>query len=90
MQYREDSEYVEKAVEDFNGRTERLKNSVADIAAAIESITASLEVSSGEISGAADSTKSLAADIADINGSMNDNRKIAKELQSQTNMLSSL
>ena len=90
VQYREDSEYVEKAVEDFNARTERLKNSVSDIAEAIESITASLEVSSGEISGAADSTKSLAADIADINGSMNDSREIAKELKSQTDMLSSL
>ena len=90
VQYREDSEYVEKAVEDFNGRTESLKNSVADIAAAIESITASLEFSAKEVSGAADSTKSLAADIADINGSMNDSREIAKELQSQTDMLSNL
>lgn len=90
VRYREDSEYVEKAVEDFNGRTERFKNSVSDIAAAIESITASLEVSSGEITGAADSTKSLAADISDINRSMNSSRKIAEELQKQTNMLSSL
>ncbi|MDE5741292.1 MAG: MCP four helix bundle domain-containing protein [Oscillospiraceae bacterium] len=90
VQYREDSEYVEKAVEDFNGRTERLKNSVSDIAAAIENITASLEVSSEEVFGAADSTKSLAADISDINGSMNDSRKIAKELKGQTDMLSDL
>lgn len=90
VRYREDSEYVEKAVEDFNVRSERLKNSVSDIAEAIESIKASLEVSSGEILGAANSTKSLAADIADINGSMNDSRGIAQELQNQTNMLSSL
>lgn len=90
VRYREDSEYVEKAVEDFNVRTERLRNSVSDIAEAIESITASLEVSSGELSGAANSTKSLAADIADINGSMNDSRGIAQELKNQTNMLSSL
>lgn len=90
VQYREDSEYVEKAVADVNGRTERLKNSVADIAETIENITASLEVSSGEISGAADSTKSLAADIADINVSMDHSRGIAKELQSQTDMLSNL
>lgn len=90
MQYREDSEYIEKAVEDFNERTERLKNSVSDIAEAIESITASLELSSGKISGAANSTKSLAADIADINGSMSSSREIARELQKQTNMLSSL
>lgn len=90
VQYREDSEYVEKAVEDFNGRTARFKNSVADIASAIESITAALEVSSEEITGAASSTKSLAEDIADINGSMNESRDIARELKSQTDMLSSL
>lgn len=90
VQYREDSEYVEWAVEDFNERTERLKNSVSDIAEAIESITASLEVSSGKISGAASSTKSLAADIADINGSMSSSREIARELRNQTDMLSSL
>lgn len=90
VQYREDSEYVEKAVEDFNGRTERLKNSVSDIAEAINCITASLEVSSEKISGAANSTRSLAADISDINKSMNDSREIARELQNQTNMLSSL
>lgn len=88
--YREDSAYVEKAVEDFSERTVRFRNSVSDIAEAIENITASLEVSSGEISGAAGSTKSLAEDIADINSSMNENRKIAEELKKQTNMLSSL
>lgn len=90
VQYREDSAYVEKTVEDFNGRTVRFKNSVSDIASAIESITAALEVSSGEIAGAANSTKSLAEDIADINVSMSESRDIARELRSQTDMLSDL
>lgn len=82
-QYKEDSDYVKEAIEAFNSRTDRLRGSMTEIADSIESITKALDDGAAGITGMADSTKSLVADMADITGRMDTNREIVEDLKKQ-------
>ena len=78
-QYKEDADYVKEMIDAFNSRTDRLRNSMIDIADSIESITKAIDDGAGGITGVADSTKSLAGDMADITDRMDTNREIVEE-----------
>ena len=82
-QYKEDADYVKEMSDAFNSRTDRLRNSMIDIADSIESITKAIDDGAGGITGVADSTKSLAGDMADITDRMDTNREIVEELKKQ-------
>jgi len=82
-QYKEDADYVKEMIDAFNSRTDRLRNSMIDIADSIESITKAIDDGAGGITGVADSTKSLAGDMADITDRMDTNREIVEELKKQ-------
>lgn len=82
-QYKEDADYVKEMIDAFNSRTDRLRNSMTEIADSIESITKAIDDGASGISGVADSTKSLVDDMADITGRMDTNREIVEELKKQ-------
>lgn len=82
-QYKEDADYVKEMIDAFNNRTDRLKNSMTEIADSIESITKAIDDGVVGITGVADSTKSLVKDMADITGRMDTNREIVEELKKQ-------
>ncbi len=82
-QYKEDADYVKEMIDAFNSRTDRLRNSMIEIADSIESITKAIDDGAVGITGAADSTKSLVEDMADITGRMDTNREIVEELKKQ-------
>ncbi|MDE7206441.1 MAG: MCP four helix bundle domain-containing protein [Lachnospiraceae bacterium] len=82
-QYKEDADYVKEMIDAFNSRTDRLRNSMNEIACSIESITKAIDDGAAGITGVADSTKSLVADMADITGRMDTNREIVEELKKQ-------
>lgn len=82
-QYKEDADYIKEKIDAFNSRTDRLRNSMIEIADSIESITKAIDDGAGGITGVADSTKSLAGDMADITGRMDTNREIVEELKKQ-------
>lgn len=82
-QYKEDADYVRDMIDAFNNRTDRLKNSMNEIADSIESITKAIDDGASGITGVADSTKSLVEDMADITGRMDTNREIVEELKKQ-------
>lgn len=82
-QYKEDADYVRDMIDAFNNRTDRLKNSMNEIADSIESITKAIDDGASGITGVADSTKSLVENMADITGRMDTNREIVEELKKQ-------
>lgn len=82
-QYKEDDDYVKEVIDAFNSRTDRLRNSMTEIADSIESITKAIDDGAAGINGVADSTKSLVGDMADITGRMDTNREIVEELKKQ-------
>ncbi len=82
-QYKEDADYVKEMIDAFNSRTDRLRNSMIEIADSIESITKAIDDGASGITGVADSTKSLVEDMADITGRMDTNREIVEGLKKQ-------
>lgn len=82
-QYKEDANYVKEMIDAFNSRTDRLRNSMIEIADSMESITKAIDDGAIGITGVADSTKSLVKDMADITGRMDTNREIVEELKKQ-------
>ena len=87
-QYKEDADYVKERIDAFNSRTDRLRNSMTEIAYSIESITKAIDEGAVGITGAAGSSKSLVEDMADITGRMDTNREIVGELKKQMEVFS--
>ncbi len=88
-QYKEDADYVKDMIDAFNGRIDRLRNSMTEIAFSIESITKAIDEGAVGITGVAGSTKSLEEDMADITGRMDTNREIVEELKKQMEIFAS-
>lgn len=82
-QYKEDAEYVKEMIDAFHSRTGRLKQSMAEIADSMDSITKAIDDGAAGIDGVAGSTRSLVEDMADITGRMDTNREIVEELKKQ-------
>lgn len=87
-QYKEDADYVKEMIDAFNSRTDRLRNSMTEIADSIESITRAIDDGASGINGVADSTESLVENMADITGRMDINREIVEELKKQMEVFS--
>ncbi len=90
QQYREDADYIGQAMEEYNGRVERLKNAIDQIALSISSISGSIDGAASGISGAAGSTRVLVDDMEGITGRMDANQEIVGELQRQMDMFANL
>lgn len=89
-QYKEDADYVKEMIDAFNNRTDRLRNSMVEIADSMESITKAIDDGAAGITGVADSTKSLVGDLTDITGRMDTNQKIVVELKKQMEVFADL
>ena len=90
QQYREDSDYIGHAMEEFNGRAERLKNAIDQITVSISSISGSIDGAASGIGSAAGSTRVLVDDMEGITGRMDANQEIVGELQKQMDMFANL
>ena len=90
QQYREDSDYIGHAMEEFNGRAERLKNAIDQITISISSISGSIDGAASGISSAAGSTRVLVDDMEGITGRMDANQEIVGELQKQMDIFVNL
>lgn len=89
-QYLEDSDYVGRAMEDFNGRALRLKTAMDEIAGSISSISGAIDGAVSDITGVADSTHALVEDMAGITARMDTNQEIVGELQRQMDVFANL
>lgn len=83
QQYKEDADYVTEIIDALNTRTERLRNSMVEIADSIESITKAIDDGAAGITGVAGSTESLVGDMTDITGRMDTNQEIVGDLKKQ-------
>lgn len=89
-QYREDSDYIGRAMEEFNDKADRLKTAMDDIAASIASISGAIDGAVAGVTGAAGSTRALAGDMAGIAAGMDTNQEIVGELQKQMDVFANL
>ena len=90
QQYREDSDYVGRAMESFNSQTVRLKAAMDDIAGSISSISGAIDGAVSDVTGVAGSTRVLVDDMAGITAGMGTNQEIVGELQKQMDVFSNL
>ena len=89
-QYREDSDYIGHAMEEFNDQAERLKNAMDQIAVSISSISSSIDGAASGLSGAAGSTRVLVDEMEGISGRMDANQEIVGELEKQMDIFANL
>ena len=89
-QYRENATYIENTMTEFSAKTDSLKVVVSEIADSLNSITSAIDEGVKGVSGAADSTQTLVYDMDNITSRMDENQRIAGELQQETSIFKKL
>ncbi len=89
-EYKRNAAYIENVMNEFEIKTDTLKNSVAEIATSIESISMAIDEGTNGVSSTADSVQELAADIENISREIEDNREIAGTLKKETEIFVNL
>lgn len=82
--YRENANYIESVMADFTNKTEGFKETFDEIAESISSITTAIDEGVRGVSSAAKSTQTLVSDMDTITKRMDENQRIAGELDDET------
>lgn len=82
--YEEAATHIEGTMNEFTDKTDHLRDEMEQIADSIRKITVAIEGGVQGVSGAADSTQALVADVEQINCRMDENRAIAEDLKKET------
>lgn len=90
QQYHDDAAYVERSMDAFNSRTDRLRNAMTEIAGSIESISGAIDGAATGINGMAGSARSLVEDMGGITARMDTNQEIVGELRRQMDVFANL
>ena len=88
--YKDNADYVESVMNDFSNKTEGFKSTFEDIAGSINSITTAIDEGVKGVSSAAESTQTLVNDMDNIAKRMDENQKIAGELDNETKIFSKM
>lgn len=89
-QYRDDATYIKGVMNEFQEKTDALKGEVGEIASSITTITAAIEEGVRGVTGAAESTQLLVADMEQISNRMGENQEMAEDLQKETAVFTKL
>jgi methyl-accepting chemotaxis protein len=84
VKYRENADYIEAVMADFTDKTEGFKSTFDEIAESISSITTAIDEGVKGVSSAAESTQTLVGDMDNITKRMDENQRIASELDDET------
>lgn len=84
VKYRENADYIESVMADFTDKTEGFKSTFDEIAESISSITTAIDEGVKGVSSAAESTQTLVGDMDNITKRMDENQRIASELDDET------
>ena len=82
--YRDNANYIESVMADFTNKTEGFKETFDEIAESISSITTAIDEGVRGVSSAAESTQTLVSDMDTITKRMDENQRIASELDDET------
>lgn len=83
VQYREHAEHIENTMKDFTAKTEELRKNMTSIAQSIDSISTAIKEGVNGVTGTAESTQVLVADMNRISSRMDDNKNIADQLRKE-------
>lgn len=83
VQYREHAEHIENTMKDFTAKTEELRKNMTSIAQSIDSISTAIKEGVNGVTGTAESTQVLVADMNRISSRMDDNKNIADQLSKE-------
>ena len=89
-QYKKDANYVEAAMDEFNVKTKVLEKRTSESVKAIATITSAINESTTGITGVAESTQSLVVEMNSITTLVDQNHRIARELQEETEIFKKL
>ncbi|MCR5676441.1 MAG: methyl-accepting chemotaxis protein [Agathobacter sp.] len=82
--YRNNADYIESVMADFSNKTEGFKETFNEIASSISSITSAIDDGVQGVSSAAESTQTLVYDMDNISHRMDENQRIAGQLDNET------
>lgn len=83
-EYKENATYIEGVMQDFAVKTDNLKESVAEIARSISTISLAIDDGVSGVAGTAENMQILVADMDAINRQMDENKGIAQQLKKET------
>ncbi len=83
-QYNEDASYVSETMEEFNQRTENLKEIMKSTVESIEGISMGVEESANAVTTSAESTQLLVEEMNNITNEMNESQVIVGSLKNET------
>ena len=89
-QYKENATYIESTMGQFSNQTEILRGAITEITAALDAITSAISDGVEGVTGAAESTQALVFDMDNISMRMDENQKIAGDLQHETAIFKNL
>ncbi len=88
--YKQNATYVEETMDAFAERTNVLRATIEEIVASIQAITSAIDEGVTGVTGAADSTQALVYDMDNITSRMDENQRIAGDLQKETAIFTNL
>lgn len=84
VEYRENATYIEREMESFVRKTDRLNENFQEIAESIDSISRAIDEGVEGVNGTANSMQTLAMEIDGVSGKMDENQEIAGTLKKET------
>lgn len=88
VQYKEHADHIQETMDEFSSKTDSLCRNMTSIAQSIDSIATAIKEGVAGVSGTADSTQVLVADMNRISERMDDNKIIADHLKKETELFS--
>ena len=83
-EYKKNASYIQGTMDEFTAKTDELQKMMTMIAQSVNSIATAINEGVNGVSGAAQSTQILVADMDKIADKMDDNKQIAQMLKNET------
>lgn len=89
-EYRKNASYIESVMDEFVDKTDKLNESVTEIAESIESISRAIDEGVNGVASTADSMQTLAMEVDEVSRKMDENQEIAGSLKKETEIFVNL
>ncbi|MCR4802074.1 MAG: methyl-accepting chemotaxis protein [Lachnospiraceae bacterium] len=86
IDYQKNATHIENVMNDFYGKTEKLRHAISEIASSLNTISQAMNDGVEGVSGVANSTQLLVEDMDNIVKRMDENQKISEDLAEETSI----